>query len=47
MPPARPDGIDALALSHLDNEVHVGVVVLVGATGDLEEEGGREGGREG
>jgi len=44
MSPARPDGIHSLTLSHLDDEVHVGVVVFVGATGDLR---GREGGREG
>jgi hypothetical protein len=35
--PSSPDGVNARSLSDIDNEVDVGVVVVVGSSGDLNE----------
>mmetsp|Transcript_39813 Transcript_39813/g.94414 ORF Transcript_39813/g.94414 Transcript_39813/m.94414 type:complete len:224 (+) Transcript_39813:4634-5305(+) len=35
MPPASPHSIDLLPLGNVDNEIHVGVVIVVRAAGDL------------
>ena len=34
--PSCPNGVNVHALGHVDNELNVGVVVVVGATGDLD-----------